>query len=85
MSLEAAKTGLDYKCSTCKVMFPRILAVIDHIKPVIDPKKGWQGFEVYIKRLWCSSKNLQVLCKPCHKLKSVAENAIRRLSKKKRS
>lgn len=35
-----------------------------------------------VDRTWCDEANLQVLCKPCHKIKSKEENKERRAIKK---
>jgi len=60
-------TGKDgyYRCELCKKKTPKIK--IDHIKQVGDVDEG------FIKRLFCSSKELQGLCDPCHKVKTKAE------------
>ena len=78
LALDKAKVDGKYKCASCKSLFERKDVAVDHIKPVINPAKGWQGFSVYIKRLWCPMKNLQVICKPDHKVKSVGENKLRK-------
>lgn len=62
-----------YECKACKGKFSSRDIQIDHIKPVIDPKKGFVSWDVYIDRLFCEAKNLQALCKTCHKKKTVKE------------
>ncbi|CAB5222032.1 HNHc domain containing protein, partial [uncultured Caudovirales phage] len=49
---------------------------VDHIKPVIDPKKGFTTWDDYIKRLFCTEDNMQTLCKPCHLAKTKLEKEI---------
>jgi hypothetical protein len=39
---------------------------LDHKLEVIDVEKGWQGWDVYIERLFCGPDDLVVLCKACH-------------------
>jgi len=65
-----------YKCNKCKNEFTSKDVEVDHIKPVIDPKKGFQSWDKYIERLFCDETNLQVLCKTCHKIKTDKEKAI---------
>lgn len=67
-----------YKCAECKKSFIKKEVAVDHIDPVVDPEKGWQGFDDFITRLWCKADGLQVLCKGCHKAKTGKENKIRR-------
>lgn len=60
---------------------------VDHIVPVVDPAVGWTTWDDCIDRLFCEPSNLQLLCKSCHKEKSVEEIAIaserRRFAKQK--
>ena len=74
----AAGTGKDwYRCADCG-NFAYIKDVqIDHKDPVM-PVKGFDSWDKYIGRLFCSAGSLQVLCKPCHKQKSTTENTERR-------
>lgn len=75
-----------YKCASCKGTFGRKSIAVDHIEPVVNPDTGFTTFDEYIKRLFCPSSGLQILCnngkKSCHKLKSQLENKRRREVKK---
>lgn len=62
-----------YLCAMCKEEFPLTQVEVDHIKPVVDPIKGFKDWNTYIKRLYCKIENFQVLCVPCHKEKSLTE------------
>ncbi len=62
-----------YLCAICNLDFPATQVQVDHIKPVVDPKKGFKDWNTFIKNLFCEVKNLQVVCKPCHKIKSKRE------------
>ena len=76
-----AKTGklaMHYKCAKCKKLFVAADVQVDHVQPVVDPKKGFVGWDVYIDRMFCEIENLQVLCKPCHKIKTDQEKLERR-------
>jgi len=70
-----------YRCNTCKQVFTSAAIQLDHIEPVIDPGKGFDGWDAYINRLFGDAEGLQVLCRPCHKTKTNKENAKRRLKK----
>lgn len=84
----AARDSVFYKCENCGVLckaqpspnYPRIQ--IDHISSVIPVDRAIDSYDDLINRLFCSLDNLQALCMGCHKVKSVAENAKRRLFKK---
>lgn len=65
-----------YLCAHCNGRFGPKEIDVDHILPVI-PLNGSKSFDEIIPRLFCDSDNLQVLCKPCHKTKSKAENKLR--------
>lgn len=66
-----------YKCAACKQDFPSSLVQVDHIEPVIDPIKGFKSWDEVVDRMYCNSDKLQVLCKPCHKLKTASERKQR--------
>ena len=53
------------RCEECKKKVPKVFA--DHIEPVGDVDDG------FLKRLWCSSKELQAICKKCHDKKTAGE------------
>lgn len=65
-----------YRCASCKQEFTSKDVEVDHIKPVIDPKKGFESWDRYIERLFCDEKNFQTLCKPCHLQKTKKEKEI---------
>jgi 5-methylcytosine-specific restriction endonuclease McrA len=76
-----AKTGkmaMHYECAECSKHFVATDVQVDHIKPVVDPKKGFTTWDNFIERMFCEMKNLQVLCKPCHKIKTDQEKLERK-------
>ncbi len=81
-ALQAARVdrGL-YMCAECKIVSKIAGHHIDHIEPVVDTKVGFVDWDVYIKRLFCSSSNLQLLCEACHAIKTTAERQERKLAK----
>jgi 5-methylcytosine-specific restriction endonuclease McrA len=62
-----------YRCNICEGEFPQKQIEVDHIVPVVDPKKGFTTWDTFIKRLFCPIENLQVVCKSCHKNKTKEE------------
>lgn len=65
-----------YLCAMCAQEYTQKDVQVDHIKPVIDPKKGFVSWDTYIDRMFCEGKNLQVLCKVCHAEKTKLEKEI---------
>ena len=55
---------------------------IDHVQPII-PITGHDSYDSIIERLLCELDGFQVICKPCHKIKTNSENTARREHKKK--
>jgi len=69
---------MHYKCAKCKEHFVATDVQVDHVLPVVDPKVGFIGWDSFIDRIFCEIENLQVLCKPCHKVKTEEEKAERK-------
>lgn len=67
-----------YKCASC-LQVSKIKGMhIDHIVPVVDPTIGFVNWDMYINRLFCKADNLQLLCKPCHTIKTDKEREERK-------
>jgi 5-methylcytosine-specific restriction endonuclease McrA len=58
-----------FRCAECEGEFTQKDVQVDHKEP-IGSCDTWDEF---IDRLFCEAKNLQVLCKPCHKIKTKKE------------
>ncbi len=71
-----------YRCAECDKIGQRKTVHVDHVFPVVDPLKGFEGFDTYISRLYCDKEGLQILCASCHSAKTKAENKVRRETKK---
>lgn len=67
-----------YKCNKCKKDFTLKEVVVDHIHPVIDPKRGFVSWDEYIDRMFPDISGFQILCQNCHKEKSNMENKQRK-------
>lgn len=65
------------KCEECGEVVGKIY--VDHIVAVGDLDEG------YLKRLWCSSKEMQGICKKCHDEKTKEERKISRLKAKEKN
>lgn len=76
INVKSGRLAQHYKCASCKQEFTSKDVEVDHIKPVIDPKKGFESWDKYIERMFCDATNFQVLCKPCHLIKSKKEKEI---------
>jgi hypothetical protein len=70
-----AKYG--YKCATCDGVYKSGEIKMDHIDPAV-PLDGWQGFDVFIERLFCDEDGFQALCPACHDEKTGIERDERK-------
>lgn len=66
-----------YRCAACGGEFIGTDVNVDHVVPVVDVEQGFISWDVFIDRLFCDTQNLQVLCEPCHNLKSAEERSAR--------
>jgi len=72
-----------YRCAMCEdagvdALYGPKQINVDHIIPVISVDDGFVDWNIYIERLFCSEDGFQILCKPCHEIKTYLENDIRR-------
>lgn len=77
ISTKSKRLAEHYVCAECKKEFTAKDVQVDHMLPVVDPKVGFISWDTYIDRLYCEEDNLQVLCLPCHKIKSKEERGKR--------
>lgn len=75
---KTGKLAMHYKCAKCKKHFVATDVQVDHIFPVVDPKVGFVSWDMFIDRIFCEIENLQVMCKPCHKVKTEEEKLERK-------
>ncbi len=80
------RDSVRYKCSSCGELFSQGDSQCDHIVPVVPvniPTEHMSWDILIDDRLFVDLDGLQILCKPCHVIKSNEENALRREWKKK--
>jgi 5-methylcytosine-specific restriction endonuclease McrA len=72
--------GKVYICKICKKTFAGKDVQVDHIIPVVPLDSCLQDmtYEEIVARIFCPKKNLQVVCKTCHKEKTKEERAERK-------
>lgn len=56
-------------CARCNKRFRLNEVQVDHVVGC-GVLKTWDDLVPFTKTLFCDTNNLQVLCKPCHKIKS---------------
>ena len=71
-----------FRCESCSNEFTQKDMEVDHIKPVVDPTKGFQSWDIFIDRLFCEPDNLQALCKGCHLAKTKLEKQLKKNANK---
>ena len=59
----------EYTCDACKHPFKATDVQVDHIVPA-GSLKTYSDLPGFVEKLYCGEDNLQVLCKPCHQLKT---------------
>lgn len=82
INVKTGRVAQHFKCALCNNEFPAKDIQVDHKIPVVGPE-GFISWDLFIERLYCEKDNFQVVCRPCHKEKSVLEGQQRRVSKAK--
>lgn len=75
------------RCAECKILTPLYLLEIDHKVPIVPIGSTLEemNWDDVIDNIWCDERNLQAVCKDCHKAKTKEENAERRKIKKEKN
>jgi 5-methylcytosine-specific restriction endonuclease McrA len=66
-----------YKCATCGELFKAGEYAIDHIVPVISLKEAHTSWDQIMDTLFCDVDGFQILCHPCHDMKTSIEDSMR--------
>ena|ERR1700761_3189245 len=72
-----------YRCNACKDVYHYSNTHLDHINPVVNVKEAFTTWDSYIESLFCDEGNFQVLCVSCHEAKTLLEDNLRTIYKKK--
>ena len=73
---KSGRPAKHYLCAQCQGCFPAAEVQVDHIEAIIDPLVGFVSWDEVVNRMFCEKENLQVLCTPCHKVKTAAEKTL---------
>lgn len=80
----AKRDAVQYQCFVCKSWVGSTKVEVDHIIPVIETnEKGFVDWNLFVERLFCGPENLQVICDPCHDVKTQRERQTRQAAKDK--
>ena len=75
-ALARSKKGRgEYECASCRGKYKSKEVSVDHIIPC-GSLKQWEDLAPFIKTLFCTTDNLQVLCKECHDYKSLRDRGM---------
>lgn len=70
-----------YLCSSCHKTVGSNSIRVDHINPVVDPLKGFCGWDQYISRLFVENDGFRAICQTCHSVKTNEERVQRKQSR----
>lgn len=66
------RTKWEYQCNHCSKWFKTKEVQVDHIVPA-GTLKSYEHLPAFVEKLFCEKANLQILCKPCHEIKTKEE------------
>ena len=76
-TVKGKRHSFEYNCVHCNGWFMDKEVQIDHIIGA-GSLKSYDDLPGFCERLFCESDNLQVLCKPCHQVKTNDERKAKR-------
>ncbi len=74
---EMTDDGARWRCAHCDGLFLSMDTEVDHIVPCGGLKK-YEDLPGFVERMFCEADGFQVLCKPCHKIKTKKDADKRR-------
>lgn len=69
---DGGRQKFEYECSSCGKMFPQKEIQVDHVIPA-GSLKSFDDLPEFCRKLFCGVDDMQILCKPCHKVKTQEE------------
>ena len=77
----AAKVAYNtYECAHCGGWFGTREVELDHVVPC-GSLRTFDDLPGFVERMFCEAEGFQVLCKPCHQVKTNEESNARKRSK----
>lgn len=67
-----------YECKACGNRVKAKEKQLDHINSVVNPERGFEGWNGYIERLLPGTDGFSVLCRVCHASKTTKERERRK-------
>ena len=67
----------EFQCAECKQWFKDKEVQVDHIVPA-GTLRSYADLPQFVENMFCEADGLQVLCKPCHQIKTNAEREARK-------
>lgn len=71
-----------YRCAACQKIVGNAETHVDHIEPVVDPVRGFQGWDEFVQRLFVEADGFRLLCHECHQEVTQKQREIRKLNKR---
>lgn len=72
-----------YRCAACSAIVGNKDTHVDHVEPVIDPARGFEGWDQFIARLFVEVSGYRLICKACHAETTAQQREVRKLAKQK--
>ena len=84
-AIKKARKGYGiYECARCHKEVRSKDKQLDHKRPVVNPRRGFTGWNDYTRRLLPGTSGWALLCRDCHTAKTEREREIRRRNKARR-
>jgi len=85
-TIKGVRGGKQFICVNCKKTFAQKDVQVHHRESVVPLNKTLDDldYNTIVKRIFCTKKNLKVLCISCHKKETIKERVERKKLKKKK-